>query len=250
MESPHASYIIDGNDCIEAFCSRSIDISNTLFNLPAAGIAQLHGDLLLHSSSVEINKRIFAFCAEKGTGKSTLITSLCSFLNFFSDDTLYLHAENEQRIKCYTRIAKQIKLTPEAITAKGLSEKELFQSYELPNGKLAIDARSIGLRVSSFCVKDPPILDSIFIIRRWKQENFKIKPIFLQMEKMAHLFEQCIGTSFFPKEWKISLMQSDIFSSVASNVRFFTLFIPNNLSAYDTQVSVLTDQLLQLAEGL
>lgn len=76
-----------GNE-IEVYCDDLEYFYSTCYNLPFSIIFYINGNLLLHSSSIEINDKIIAFFGKKGQGKTTLVASMSKLYNFYSDDTV------------------------------------------------------------------------------------------------------------------------------------------------------------------
>lgn len=96
----YARYLINfKNNEITVFAKSINDFISTFFNIPLSVFFLHRGKILLHSSSIVYDKKLYPFVADKGVGKSTLTSLLIKKgASFFSDDTLLLTLENSSLI--------------------------------------------------------------------------------------------------------------------------------------------------------
>ena len=83
---------------IDIYCSDLEYFYSSCFNLPFSIVSYINKNLLLHSSSIEKDNKIIAFCAKKGQGKTTLVSYLSRYYKFYSDDTMILKLSNKSCI--------------------------------------------------------------------------------------------------------------------------------------------------------
>lgn len=230
IDSPIASYVLMPNlNQIQVKYNSVEDIRSTIFNLPAAVWAAYKNEVLLHSSSICVNNNIIAFCAPKGTGKTTLVSMLGKCQPVFSDDTIYLSNE-KNKISCYSQL-KSLKFTKKTFTYFLDANEAIFDSApKTVQNKAYIPLETMGLKCFKETGSIPPKLKSIFLLHRENLNNIKIKSINSPIEKTSILLENCVGTEYFSAEMIKNILKSKIFTLLLNDVAFFNLYIPSSFS--------------------
>lgn len=230
IDSPIASYVLMPNlNQIQVKYNSVEDIRSTIFNLPAAVWAAYKNEVLLHSSSICVNNNIIAFCAPKGTGKTTLVSMLGKCQPVFSDDTIYLSHE-KNKISCYSHL-KSLKFTKKTFTYFLDANEAIFDSApKTVQNKAYVPLETMRLKSFKETANISPKLKSIFLLHRENLNNFKIKSIDSPIEKTSILLENCVGTEYFSAEMIKNILKSKIFTLLLNDVAFFNLYIPSSFS--------------------
>lgn len=221
IESPIASYSIKNN----LICAKSDSIDkiiNTIYNLPSSIIALNNNDILLHASSVEFNGQIYAFCGEKGTGKSTFISYITKKYNFFSDDAIYLESFCDEEIRCYSPNGF-IKICTDVIEKHNVSffsEHKKICNY---NNKVVYEKISKCNNDSFYYLK------KIFILKRKKIDSFYIRKVTTEYEKNMLLLDNIVGSKYIPKNLILKMIKSDIYQNIYKSIDFYYLVIKDDL---------------------
>lgn len=228
IESPFSSYAIDvKSNKIKAYYENKVQLESTLYNLPFSIVAQNHNDILLHASSIEYGKKIIAFCADKGIGKTTFVSHLSKAVNFFSDDTLYLTKCNNA-VSCFSN---GIPLKMNFDTFRSLSnEKNVYEeSNQSLQNKKYIESEKLNLKYAK--TSEFFNLKSIFFLRRVKKkQGIKIININNEMQKKSLLVNNVVGISCFLPEHVKRIINSPLFLYIIQNISFKYLDIRDDLS--------------------
>lgn len=228
IQSPIAAYSIDFySGCIRVKYNSNEDINSTLFNLPAGVLAAYKGDMLLHSSSICDKNRIFAFCAKKGTGKSTIISFLGKKSQIFADDTIYLSA-NKTRLNSYATF-KRLKLNKDIYDIHKTIEMEAFDCAKKTTQNKAYADERIGVNFYEDSEGNLPQLSTIFFLHRGQVEKFETKVVSGFPEKMSLLLDNYVGIEYFSSEMIKGIINSNTINNIMSNVNFVHLFVPDSL---------------------
>ena len=227
IESPLTSYIIDvENNRIKAYYKNKNELESTLYNLPFSILAQNCNDILLHASSIEYNKKIIAFCADKGVGKTTFVSHLAKYTNIFSDDTLYLTRINNI-ISCFTN---GMPLKMNYSTFKSLScEDEIFvTAKESLQEKKFIESRCLNFDFGNiFGIFN---LKCIFFLRRCRNIcGIEVKNIDNVLQKKSLLLNNVVGISHLSPEHVKNILNSSLFAYIIQNIQFKYLDICDDL---------------------
>ena len=230
IESPIASYVLMPNSHqIQVKYNSIEDIRSTIFNLPAAVWAACKNEVLLHSSSICVNNNVIAFCAPKGTGKTTLVSMLGKCLPVFSDDTIYLSNE-KNKISCYSHL-KSLKFTKKTFTFFCDANEAIFNSTpKTVQNKAYVSLERLGLKYFKETRTITPTLKSIFLLHRENSNGFVIKSINSPIEKTSILLENCVGLEYFPSEMIKNILKSKTFALLLNDIAFFNLYIPSSFS--------------------
>lgn len=244
IESPIASYFIDsGLNKIIVKYNKLEEVRSTLFNLPAAVFAAYKGELLLHSSSVYANEGIVAFCAPKGTGKTTLVSAFGRYCPVFSDDTIYLSCDGGH-VVCYS-YSQKLKLT-EQTCMRFFDEIKIFDSaIKTVQNKAYVPLDVIGLKGFDLNQNYFPRLKSIFVLCRHDLTDVKITLVRNVIEKTSILLENCIGTEYFSANMIRDILSSKVMKILLNDIIFYKLYIPDSMLYLKNNVEKILDTVLK-----
>lgn len=227
IESPLTSYVIDvENNRIKAYYKNKNELESTLYNLPFSILAHNCKDILLHASSIECNKKIIAFCADKGVGKTTFVSHLTKFTNVFSDDTLYLTRTNNI-ISCFSN---SMPLKMNFSTFKSLSNEDniFVTAKESLQGKKFIESRCLNLGFGN--ISGIFNLKCIFFLRRVRNKSgIEVKNIDNELQKKSLLLNNVVGISYLLPEHVKNILNSSLFIYIIQNIPFKYLDICDDL---------------------
>ena len=224
-----------GNE-IEVYCDDLEYFYSTCYNLPFSIISYINGNLLLHSSSIEINDRVIAFCGKKGQGKTTLVASISKLYNFYSDDTVILTIKDNLCIcqKCNS----PIRINKDSLNLFDKNNNLYSNSHKNIMLKAYIEPHDINLNVTS---KNSLPLDKIVFLNRSTDENSnvsirKIENIIL---KNSLLLTNIVGSKYFPFQIISNITNYKIYNLIINRVDFYILNYPNNFEKIDSIIEEL-----------
>lgn len=228
IESPFASYTIDlERNEIKAYYENKIELESTLYNLPISIVAQNRNDILLHASSVEYRNGVIAFCADKGIGKTTFVSHLSKYLNFYSDDTLYLTQYNNG-VSCFSS-GLPFKMNFDTFRSHS-SEKSVYEkSNNSLQNKKYIQSQMLGLKhIDTF--KSLRLKNIFFLRRVMKEKEVEIININNEIHKKSLLLNNIVGIKYLEPEHVKRIYNSPLFLYIVQNIDFKYVDIRDNLS--------------------
>ena len=223
--SPIASYYIyPAENRMHVRYDYPEQIRSTLCSLPASVLAGYKGELILHSSSVEMGGKVVAFCAEKGTGKTSLVSYLGRVFPVFSDDTLYLE-NSSGGINCYSA-SNTLRLTHASARGHGEQTESLYNAApKTVQNKAHLSCTELGLK--SIRPGTPGKLGAIVCLRR-SGERAGIVRIDAGTARFGALLNNCVGAAFLPPYILKSIIRSDYFAKLLECVPILELTLPDS----------------------
>lgn len=220
-------YVINklGNE-MKVYCNDLEYFYSSCYNVPFSIISYINKSLLLHSSAIEIDNRIIAFCGKKENGKTTLVSYLSKYFNFYTDDTMELSI-NENLCLC-ERSFSPLKMNEDSLNI--LTEKtELFAvSRKNVSNKSYINPSEIKLKISE---KNKLPLDKIIFLNRNKDRNSEIIIRKIEDNITIHslLLTNIVGSKFFPYEIISDYVNFEIYKYLINKINFYILDYPSDL---------------------
>ncbi len=217
------TYIIYQNDnLIEVYTDSDEKVISSFFNVPLSIYMMRDNAVILHTSSIEIEGKIFAFCGEKGAGKSTLTFLLSQTYNFFSDDTLLLKKEKgglyARNIISIMRLCKD--------TYEKITQLNNFDNYQHNVvGKAYVSPENVNFKTS--CVNFGQ-LKAIFFIKRISEPIFKLHKIDSSIVKYINIVNNIVGSHYIRNEWLLEEHTKELLKPIVDNVTMYKLYLPSN----------------------
>jgi hypothetical protein len=211
------------NNLIEAYTDNNENIITSFFNVPLSLYLVRYNGILLHASTIEINRRIIGFCGDKGAGKSTMVMLLSKKYNLFSDDTIYIESEDDNIIALsanrFTRLTKE---TFNIITRR-------YDFDKFPHniiGKAYIFPDKIGLKSSD---SDRGILSALFIINRSNIDSIRIEKVTSLIAKKIAVWHNIVGINYFDDRNFLVEINTELIETLIAKIAFYRLLVPNNI---------------------
>lgn len=185
-----------------------------LRNKPFSIVCFLQGRTVLHASSIETDRGIYAFCGPTGMGKTTISLLLAKKYPLFSDDQLCIEKSIDGKLMCYSPDNVQ-KITHSTLKYLQLDEKSKYlhpvykkYMYHSPN----------------FTSNVQNALNAIFILKRMGEDaNIFIKKITDNSHKTAQIINNTLARK---QLLSMGYAKSDIVKSLL-NVDMFYLYYPS-----------------------
>lgn len=209
---------------------------STFFNIPCSVLALINDRLLLHSSGVVYNGELFNFTANKGVGKTTLMSILLlKECDFFSDDTIILNI-NPNQILANTTV-DLIKLCEDTYSSL------VDDNFEIKNKNVAGKACIMS---SELCAKGAYLgtlpVKKIIKINRHSYKSPVIKQMISRTAKMSLFISNIVGITHFNIELYSKVLE--ITNNINFDlIKFYNLFLPDDLK---TVMSLRAEDLLPL----
>lgn len=190
-------------------------------------LLQMHSIFPLHSSAVVSNKGINLFCAQSGTGKSTLALTL-HHLGFplFTDDKCIIEWDNMLKKYVSEPHIRAVRLWRDAID-------ELDDHVDLVDGMPVLSKKDkFQFNLNNLMYKKPQIVNQIFVIRKSKKfKEITIRPLNTKQGVMAvknnvHKYKLISGELTKKRYLRFS-------SNVARLVPIYFVQRPENMSIVD-----------------
>lgn len=221
------NYIILLNDkLIKSFSDTIEEMVSTLFNLPFSYISLYYGNIIFHGSSIVSSKRAYIFCAEKGVGKTTLVSRLLHYFNFYYDDTLLVDRE----LRSYGGYKFLKIINPQIPT---IAKEKLLKNIQ---GKFYVPPNYIS---NYKIVKDGKILDTIFILRRCNESKVKFKKINDFLSKKMLLLSSIVGIDYLDYKIIKTIESLEIFNNIMSKINVVQINVPNDLINLDENIIII-----------
>lgn len=224
IDSSISSFSINKNgNIMNAYYCKKENFLTMIFNIPFSLLSFLKGDLLLHACSIEYRNNIIAFCGQKGTGKSTLLSYLCREFYFYSDDTINIKLKST-RLQTFNS-CKILKLTEDSISLHKIKD---YSKYERNiQNKLYVPINEIGIKASTG--SGLPLKDIYFIIRNPALKKININEINDIFIKSTFLLSNIVGIDYFSADLIFKIQSNELFSYILNHVKFYKLEIPDGL---------------------
>lgn len=211
---------------LKIICKDYEYLAATFLNLPfTLYFIYANKGLLLHASSIYSNDSLYAFCAPKGTGKSTLLYYLTNYTNlsFYSDDTLAIRINNNNIY--FSAGSGILKLKDDVLFKNNLNTKSSMNKY---SGK-----------------KFYTVLDKFKVMNLYNKKFNRFKILFLERKDNSQfeyevlknrftikflLLTNIVGASVFDYEFQKMICQNEVFKYLEENISFSIVKIENNIS--------------------
>lgn len=208
---------------ITAYASDTTLVESTIINLPFAVFAMSQNALLLHTSVLVNNNKLIPICASKGTGKTTLSAAMSKYFPLFSDDTLFVNLRDgnittfsgSTVLKMFHDSASMLSLTPTSDKVN-IQNKGYYTPINIANSKIE--------QGTNYKLSD------LFFLSREDRQAFLIEEITLQYLKDIYLHANICGAEVLGYEYCKYIKSSSLFKKLTSELRFYKMVIPNNLS--------------------
>ena len=189
---------------------------STLFNIPMSIYFALRGDLLLHCSSVSAHGKLYSFCGNKGSGKSTLTTLISeSYGGFYNDDSL--------------RVSEDLSAWG-GLQAVKLQDDTLHFISCNKNNTLHQTAFQKWLYCQEPVYQPARLHHVIFLRRSPSTDSFKVEKITSKIHVYLKLIENVIGfNSCFPENLKNRILSTGLLEQISRRLPCYYLTCPNSL---------------------
>lgn len=221
---------------IEVYCRDLEFFYSSCYNIPFSIISYINKNILLHSSAIEKHNKIIAFCGKKGQGKTTLVSYLSKYYNFYTDDTMILKLNNG--LCLCERSNSPLKMNEDILTMHD-GEHELYTiSRKNVLQKAYINPRDIKVNISE---KNKSVLDKIIILNRNKNENseIRIRKIDDYVSINSLILTNIVGSKYFPYEIISDYTNFKIYSYIINKIDFYILDYPTSLESLENVKHVL-----------
>lgn len=216
-------YVLDLDDVLYRIDRNSITVIarheellySTFYNIPVSIILILNARILLHASAFIRNGQLCAICADKGMGKSTLVTYAYKQGNpLFVDDTLSLVLMNGDIYALHG--ADFIKLHEDSCVNLGMED---YQSME----KNVNNKAYVHLETYKHTIQ----LKKLFFLTNTDQE-VNVSHVHGDMLAKTLVFGAVVGVSWFDKELITMMKNSEIFEFLCRKVSLLRLHMRKN----------------------
>ena len=212
--SPYGIYYVHSErNRIDCYAPNLQSFFSTVFNVPFSIYFLFRNELLLHTSSMLYKGSLLCFSADKGKGKSTLVSYLnhCKELRIYADDTLRVAKGG-----LAYRANHLIKLTDETVNS--------FQTNTNCLGRNVTQKQYFEFKTCDQKVK----CQNIIVIERDTSNTINFFRIENMVEKKLVLSNAIVGNQFFDKSLLLSAMY--LIKEFYGHFSYHRLYIPSTLT--------------------
>ena len=214
---------------IKAFSDTQEEMISTLFNLPFSYISLYYNNLILHGSSIEYLDNAYIFCAQKGTGKTTLVAKLIEKFAFYYDDTLLV----DKYLSSYGSY-KYLKLIDPKLF--NIENSDLQQNIQ---GKYYVNPNLLFSHYKNN--KEKLQLKTIFILKKHDIDKITFKILKGKMQKEILLLSSIVGIDYLEYTAIEKIKSSKTFNNIINSVNIVELIVPNNLILLEQNIYEIID---------
>lgn len=183
---------------IEAITGEIEKIERSIGNIPISLLCITSNRFLLHSSSVILNKKLYAFVGEKGMGKSTLAYKMVHFNKAipFSDDAILICGD-----QAYSR-GNVFKIMKEDYENNDTYFSQYkYQHYDSKSNKVYLQYyRKICLL--------PINIDAIYFILRGDSDHYLVKDLPDYYDRRILLANNIVGAKYISNACAMKLLKN------------------------------------------
>jgi len=229
------TFLIEGGRKINVFPLP--DVEERLIRLPLLGAALAvllyqRGKFVLHASAVEINGEVVVFVGNKGHGKSTMASMLCSRGHrLLADDTVVIDLDETDRYMVLPGFP-QFKLYPDAVIATSDDDPEELE-------EVASNLLKRSRRAENFCKETLP-LRAIYVLSEGTE--IRINQLIPQ-ETIKHLIANTYMARF-TSDWLRGIAATNLqhCTAIANRIPVYLLERPLDLSTLEDVAVAVEEQ--------